>query len=357
MSLYRRGDIYHFDFVVRGKRYRGSTEQTNEKRARNVESQLIAEARSRSGPLVIQSKASLADMSQRFLKWIESARSERRGSPLDHDTQRYYKNGWRLLENTEIVQMPMSNITKDDIAALRFLGGPSNANCALRTLRRMMRKANEWGLIGQPPPVLLFEENGRERIFTPQQEADFLRLAPQPLRDVFLCCRDAGMRPDEVFRMCIEDIRWERRLIFIPRGKTRNSRRYVPLSQRLMDALWIRCGSRTAGWVFPCKTTKRGKAVSESGHIVSVAKKFEDVRTKMGLSDDYVLYSARHTFGTYLYALTRNLALVMALMGHSDVKTAMRYQHPEFELAIDAINQMQSDVTQLLTSGPELRLM
>ena len=37
-----------------------------------------------------------------------------------------------------------------------------------------------------------------------------------------------------------------------------------------------------------------------------------------------VLYCARHTFGTAAYGATGNLAMVMNVMGHTDVRTAMR---------------------------------
>jgi integrase len=338
--------------VYRGKRYRGSTEQTNQKRAQRIEDDKKAEARAGRLPdyVIPLKKNTLRSIAPRFLEWLETARSKRRGSPLDADTKRYYKTGWRLLGDKDIVDMPMNSITADHIELMRFPGGPYNANCALRTLRRMLSKAHEWKLIMTPPSVLLFEENGRERIFSPQQEADLLRVAPQPLRDVWLCGRDAGMRPEEVLRMRIEDIRWGQRLIFIPRGKTVNSRRYVPISNRLFEALWLRAGGREEGWLFPSPTTKKGKPRSKTGHLsyFVTAHQFIELRKQVGLGSDYVLYSARHTFGTYLYAKTKNLPLVMGIMGHGDVKTAMRYQHPPFELAIDAINEMAFDVASLL---------
>ncbi|HVJ05658.1 MAG TPA: hypothetical protein VM578_08290 [Candidatus Saccharimonadales bacterium] len=36
------------------------------------------------------------------------------------------------------------------------------------------------------------------------------------------------------------------------------------------------------------------------------------------------MYSARHTFGTYVYKKTKNLALVMKSTGHTETRTAMR---------------------------------
>ena len=57
-----------------------------------------------------------------------------------------------------------------------------------------------------------------------------------------------------------------------------------------------------------------------------------------GLPEDLVLYCARHDFGTYVLQKTGNIAAVMNSMGHSDVKTAMTYQHPELNVVRDAIN-------------------
>ena len=36
---------------------------------------------------------------------------------------------------------------------------------------------------------------------------------------------------------------------------------------------------------------------------------------------------------------TGNLKAVMKVMGHRDVKTAMRYQHPEIDIVRAALNQ------------------
>jgi site-specific recombinase XerD len=42
-----------------------------------------------------------------------------------------------------------------------------------------------------------------------------------------------------------------------------------------------------------------------------------------------VLSCARHDFGSYVLEKTGNLKLVMDSMGHTDVPTALKYQHPE----------------------------
>ncbi len=51
-----------------------------------------------------------------------------------------------------------------------------------------------------------------------------------------------------------------------------------------------------------------------------------------------MLYCGRHDFGTMVASRTGNLKAVMKVMGHKDVKTAMKYQHPEIDIVRAALN-------------------
>ncbi len=70
-----------------------------------------------------------------------------------------------------------------------------------------------------------------------------------------------------------------------------------------------------------------------------MAKQFREARQEAGLPSSLVLYCARHAFGTAIYEGTGNLAMVMKVMGHTDVRTAMRYQQPILDPVRDAIDQ------------------
>ena len=162
---------------------------------------------------------------------------------------------------------------------------------------------------------------GRELTIDPETETKLLAVAKQPMKDALIVIQDTGMRPEEVFRIRIENINWSRRLIFNPNGKTKAARRHVPISERMLDLLMIRCSNKPEGWLFPSHR-------AECGHLTTVAKQLRDARAKAGLPESLVLYCARHTFGTAAYGATGDLAMVMNVMGHTDVRTAMRYQHP-----------------------------
>lgn len=324
--LYRRGNIWHYDFAVAGKRQRGSTRETSASRARKVESKLISRAEQMGPSAVLRRAPLLASFAPRFTNWFEDAPS------LSPNTRRYYRVGLGRIMNTELAAMTLDRITTEEVDSLRLEGSPAWVNQGLRTLRRLLGKAAEWRVIAAAPTIKLVKEQGRELTIGQDSEAKLLAVGKQPMRDVLVILQDTGMRPDEVFRIRIENIDWMRQVIFNPRGKTRASRRSVPISKRMFNILMVRCGEKREGWLFPSKR-------ATGGHLTTVAKQFREARRLAGLPEELVLYCARHTFGTAVYEATGNLAMVMKVMGHADARTAMHYQHPALDPVREAIDQ------------------
>ena len=326
MELFRKrkSKFYWYDFTVGGRRYRGSTKESNKTRAGAIAALKLANATEGRDPLPRKAPG-LQEFSGRFLEWVKNVK-------LEHKTKLYYRDGWRLLAASPIAGMRLDKIMADDIEALSFTGSPSNANSALRTLRRILHKAEEWGVIRSVPKFRLVKEYGRSLRLDDDAERKLLVVAEQPLRDAIILMRDTGMRNErELYRTRIENIDWNGRVIFVPDSKTPNGRRLVPMTDRVLDLLLVRCGERREGWLFPSKRSK-------SGHLTTLAKRFREARKKAGLSESLVLYCGRHDYGTRVLKATGNLAAVMNTMGHKDVKTAMQYQHPEVELVRQALN-------------------
>jgi integrase len=177
-------------------------------------------------------------------------------------------------------------------------------------------------------------KHGRAATFTPEQQEAFLKIAPQPLRDVAMLILDTGMRPDEGYRMRFENIQWANGTIFVPSGKTPNARRFIPLSEHCETALLVRGAGKREGWVFPSEKSK-------SGHLSPLPcnRQFKRVREALGLGKEYVLYTARHPFGTDVMEKTGNPKLVMNVMGHADLNPTVRHVHPQTDVARDVVNQ------------------
>jgi integrase len=140
------------------------------------------------------------------------------------------------------------------------------------------------------------------------------------------------MRPDEVLRMRQKDILWGKALIHVPKGKTKRSTRHVPLSDRVRDILTRRVRVTWNEYVFP--------AHSKSGHKshTAIEKPFRQLRRKLKLDNDLVLYSGRHTFATDILDRTGNLKLVGDLLGHASPVTTARYLHPSLKEIAGIVN-------------------
>lgn len=335
MKLFKKSKstFYWFDFTVRGQRHRGSTGETKAVKATKVASMKLAQALEYGDPFPTKPTV-LAEFSQRFVRWLDEARVEEK-------TRKYYRNGFRLLRVTPIFSMRLTEITTEDVERLKFPGSAGNANCALRTLRRLLHKAEEWKMIARAPKVMLMKEHGRHLRLDADAEGRLVQASLrckwrartiELFRDIVALMRDTGMRNErELFQIRIENLDWNNRSIFVPDSKTPEGRRLVPMSCRVLDILKRRCETRTDGWVFPSKR-------SASGHLRSICNLFRRVRSEAGLPKELVLYCARHDYGTRVLMRTGNLAAVMRTMGHRDVKTAMHYQHPELEIVRAALD-------------------
>ena len=135
MKLFRKPNsrFYWYDFTVRGHRYRRATQETKLARAAKAASVKLGSVIEGTDPF--PSKPSvLSEFAERFDTWVEDGR-------LEEKTKKFYRNGWRLLKATPVAGLRVDQITGDFAEQLKFPGSAANANCALRTLRRMLHKA------------------------------------------------------------------------------------------------------------------------------------------------------------------------------------------------------------------------
>lgn len=338
--LIRRGKYWHYTFQINGRRYRGSTEETVRARAAQVEAHKIAKVREGGADAIVTGRAPiLSEWAATVLKYYEELVA---AGHRDADTDRYYRNGWRLLSVTKIASYRLDRITAKDAHVLIFPGGPSNANCALRTLRRLLHAAVEERRLVKAPEISIVEEKGREQLIEPWMEDLLLRHAVQPLHDILIHMYDAGCRPEEVMRARRSHLLWERERVRVSKHKTSADvgTRYVPFTER-MQQMYLDHKNKEDDWLYPSKR-------AASGHRVTIAKQWkacvEAVNAERAtqnlapLPEELVPYCARHTFATDLLNDSKNLRLVQKVLGHTDIKTTMRYLHPEDEQAVDVMN-------------------
>jgi hypothetical protein len=112
----------------------------------------------------------LREFSRTFLKEVDEA-------SLEKNTKTYYHDGWRLLSATRLAGMRIDQITRKIADEIAFPGSASNVNCALRTVRRMLHRAEGKRLIRKAPKLKLAKEFRREQKLDEGSEKNLLAAA------------------------------------------------------------------------------------------------------------------------------------------------------------------------------------
>jgi integrase len=136
----------------------------------------------------------------------------------------------------------------------------------------------------------------------------------------------------ELYRMRVENIDYDAGAITVPDSKTVSGTRPVPMSDRVSAILRSRCQGRMEGWVW--QSRYKGKHIGAA----MVNRQWVRAREAAGLPGDLVLYCARHDFGSFVMSRSGNMKVVMDLMGHTDYRSALTYQHHGIEVARRLLN-------------------
>lgn len=221
----------------------------------------------------------------------------------------------------------------DFIVALRGKGNSAGTvNRKIAALSKMLRRAELDGFILRRPVIQRAKEGkGRLRFLSETEEAAQLAaLRAKGLHleaDLALFLVDTGARLNEG------------RLIEWPAitathatfWKTKGDRpRTVPLTARVRAMLDARCLGRTNGSTGPFDTIVEG----------TMRVHWNAARDKLGLGDDVVIHTLRHTCASRLVQKGVGLKVVQEWMGHASIQVTMRYAHlraDSLDLALAAL--------------------
>jgi integrase len=322
MSLYKRGDIWWYEFVFAGERFRESTKQSNKRIAEQMEAarrtQLAKGEVGIKDRIVSPSLGAFAELE--FLPFVEQ---QKRTKP---NTLTFYRSMVRNLKaNTSLWKKPIDTIEVSDLTVhvgRRQAAGmeTTSINRELATIRRMLKLALEWNRVTKTLPKvrLLSGENRRERVISREEERAYLEVATPLLRDFAILMLDCGLRPEEIHRLTAAQFRAG--AVEIHKGKTAHARRSVPASPRVKLTLEARKAATENGWIFPAATA--------TGHIDSSSlKKHHAGALKAAQLKPFVLYSLRHTCLTRWAEAGMDTFVLKRLAGHANISTTLRYIH------------------------------
>lgn len=352
MSLYKRGDVYWYEFVFCGQRIRESTKQGNKRVA--MEMQAARRTELAKGTVGIHSRKpapTLRDFAPRIIEAIENQCADK-----PHTVSFYKAKLRKLLAHEPLAGSKVDAI--DESVIERYIQArvrsksrygrplsPASVNRELATLRRVLRLAHEWKEIQRVPKIkLLRGERNREFVLPASQESEYLEACPEPLKHIAPLLLDTGLRISEALSLEWPQVhlkpasraKFGYLTVLSRKAKGRKSRN-VPLSERVVAILSsFSASARPSGLVF-----HRADNRPFSGSKLD--QQHERVRKTLKLSREFVLHSLRHTFGTRLGESGADAFTIMRLMGHSSVTVSQQYVHPSpeaLELAFERLTVM-----------------
>jgi integrase len=333
VSLYRRGRIWWYNFVFQGRHIQESSGFTNRTAALRAEAKRRAELLDhRAGFKQVKVAPKFEEHVEQFLDW-----SKGQHRPNTHelhktncDTLLRFLRGYWLDEISpgmvEDFKLARSGETRKNARDGSVIS-PATVNRALSTLKKLFNHAAKNGYaISNPVRGIDFldEGPGRMRVISFEEEIAYLAKATQPLKDIAAVILDTGLRPEEVFRIRVEDINFDARTIFNPFGKTKAARRKVTMTENVYDLLSRRIKETKGQFVFSSR-------YNPDRPIGSVRKAHDKAVAKAGIREHFRLYDLRHTFATRAVAGGVDLPTLSAMLGHTSIQMTMRYVHPAEE--------------------------
>jgi len=323
MAVYKRGDTWWYKFAWRGELIRESTKQSNKRVAEQIEAGRKTQMAKGEAGIKDQVKCpTLGEFATgAFIPFVEK---HSKGKP---NTVTFYKNRVKVLKTfPQLWHSRLDAVTAEDITAFIAMRQQSpdtvaTINRDLATLRRMFKLAIEWKRVSilLPKVRLLPGEVRRERVVSRDEERAYLEQAGPLLRDFAVLEFDCGLRPDEAHRLTWGQIRNGN--VEIHTGKTKESRRSIPASPRVMTMLEQRRGSAAqTDWIFPAPT--------KTGHINQDSLKGQHAAALQAAGvEPFVIYSLRHTCLTRWAESGMDAFTLKKLAGHADILTTTRYVH------------------------------
>ena len=371
MALLKRGKTWHTHFFVDGVRYRQSLETRDWREAQAKEKELITQA----------AQGNLNASHQGFAKlaFPQAADSYFNGRKLELGESSQRKERQLLVKPREFFrQKCLSKITPDDVLRFRIWrsetgAGPAVINMEVGVIRRMLKRARRWHLLGADIRPLK-EPRSIGRALTYDEKLKLLRTAgqneewqrAQAAMSLALC---TTMRGCEIKRLQWRDIDFLNRAILVRTSKTEAGQRLIPMNDEAYEMV-VSLRERAKGfngiepqhYVFPA---------CEHGHVDPARNQHSfrtawrsltrvircpecdksqgpgktcvnreckaDIRNIRSSLDGLRFHDLRHHAITELAESQVSDQTIMAIAGHVSQKMLARYSHVRTEARRQAV--------------------
>lgn len=332
MPLYRRGNVWHYEITINGKRHRGSCKTSDEKQAREMYDRLRADVW-RGAVLKEAARHTVIEALEKFLatkklKQELKLKGNERGKRLRQDDDRYCEFWKGKFAEKGIVFL--DELTPDLIREIRDaeLGRagrrgpikPATVDRHLSYLRATVRAAaNKWSWLNAAPYVELYnEEEARERYLEPHEVQRLVDALPYPWNDMAMFAVSTGLRQFNVFDLRWTDVNLVTRVARFPGMVMKNGKPFsIALNETACEIIRSHIG-RSKTHVF----------VDDDGEPFEYvpSKMWARVLQEAGL-EDVRWHDLRHTWASLMRQNGVSLADLQEVGGWQSAVMVKRYAH------------------------------
>jgi site-specific recombinase XerD len=164
-------------------------------------------------------------------------------------------------------------------------------------------------------------------------------------RTLLMCAYSTGLRATELVTLRTRSVDRRRNMIRVSDGKGGKAR-YTVLSNRFRKQLDLYLGRRSvsSAWIFPGLKSGTHLTRGAATAIYHAARKRAGIERKGGI------HNLRHSFATHMLEAEVDLRIIQVLLGHSCVRTTIRYLH----LTEKRLSATQSPLELLPMTSPAL---
>ena len=210
-------------------------------------------------------------------------------------------------------------------------------NNHLTVLRKCLNTAQEWGKLELTPKIKLLRVEEKELTYMTDGECTaLLANSTGVLHDMIFFALRTGLRFGELIALDWKNVDLKNRQLTISRsvakqveGSTKSNKiRYVPISNDLHSMLSM--ATDQEGYVFK---NDLGNRIGQFNSLRALKRACKRAKVrKIGW------HCFRHTFASRLVQKNISMKTIQTLLGHSDMKTTMRYAHLSPDNMKQAVN-------------------
>lgn len=332
------GESYGIDYYAGGKKHR------------EISGRLLGEAKEKLAELRKSARdggyMSLASRRKfTFGQLAHEYEEKQKGETYFDKTRKYYipiiKEFFGQKKLCQIGPLDIENFKKKRKATPTRAGRERSdvaVNRELETLRHMLYKGIEWGMLTENPftkfrdSILYAEDESRVRYLSEDELKKLFKAleekpkekkkSPAYLKDIIMAALLTGLRRGDLLNLKWSDVDLKKGIMFFNEQKKKAKRRIKVLNSDMIDLL---------------KSTPRG----ESEHIfngpdgnpmLDIKRSFKTILKRAGI-ENFHFHDLRHTSASYMVMKGASLKSVQEHLGHTSLAMTQKYAHlsPEFQ--------------------------